>query len=350
MRVVFKKEGRMSKKELSVVIPAYNAENFIERAINSILFQKIEQEKLEIIVVENGSNDNTTSVVEAISKKVSCVKLMHSKKGVSNARNKGIDEATGKWLMFLDADDILIDEVTADELKVINEENADIFFYGHRTVAGDKPVCDDSREEIFTEAKMESCKVKVLKNPTRYMQAISKIYSRKFLCENEIKFNSSLRLSEDSEFLFRCLQKAKCVQFKNKIIYEAIPNTSSATRKLDGSKMQDYIYALKETNNYMQRESNVVREAFLIYILMHMNIAMVREVFSISNKEAFGDKYKAMCRAIKEPIFKNAIASTKMRECTSLRMAPILCMKIKCRPFAAFIYIVRALQNHIREN
>ena len=86
---------------LSIIVPAYNAENTIKQSINNLL----DNDCFEIIIIENGSTDKTTDVVEEVVDKHSNVKLLHSTPGVSNARNCGIELASGDYIAFLDADD-----------------------------------------------------------------------------------------------------------------------------------------------------------------------------------------------------------------------------------------------------
>lgn len=97
----------MSEVLLSVIIPAYHSEATLKETIESI-YREFESEiNYEIIVVENGPEDQTTQVLEKLMCKGIPVKLFHSKQGVSNARNVGIARASGTWLMFADADDTL---------------------------------------------------------------------------------------------------------------------------------------------------------------------------------------------------------------------------------------------------
>ena len=128
-----------------------------------------------------------------------------------------------------------------------------------------------------------------------------------------------------------------------------MPNFSSTIRSFDGNKTNDYILALKETYKSVQLESKAVQEAYQTYVLMHMNIAMVRENFCFNNPHNFYKKYKNMKRIVQEPIFKKAIDKTKKRECMSFRMAPILCLKLHFYFGASMIYSIRALQNYLRE-
>lgn len=98
--------GRRKMKSdimVSFIIPAYNAEKTIESCIESIISYK--GEELEVLIIENGSSDMTTEISQKLENRDARIKLYHSEKGVSNARNLGIQKATGKWIVFVDADD-----------------------------------------------------------------------------------------------------------------------------------------------------------------------------------------------------------------------------------------------------
>ena len=96
-------------KKLSIIIPAYNAENYIERCIDSILDQQYNNE-IEIIVVNDGSTDSTEGILENYCRKYPTIFKIVTKEngGVSSARNAGLDVATGDWIWFCDADDYIV--------------------------------------------------------------------------------------------------------------------------------------------------------------------------------------------------------------------------------------------------
>ena len=94
----------MTEPLISIIIPAYNAEKFLEQAVNSVKQQAYKN--WEILIIENGSSDKTTNLSEKLVQKDK-IALFHSEKGVSQARNMGIKKASGEWILFLDADDKL---------------------------------------------------------------------------------------------------------------------------------------------------------------------------------------------------------------------------------------------------
>ena len=96
----------MSSTKISVIIPAYNAEHTIDRAVGSLLVQDIDE--IEIIIVDDGSTDETFAVCEELAESDMRVRIVRKKNGgVSSARNAGLEVAHGEYVMFLDADDVL---------------------------------------------------------------------------------------------------------------------------------------------------------------------------------------------------------------------------------------------------
>jgi glycosyltransferase involved in cell wall biosynthesis len=111
---------------ISVVIPCFNSEEFISRAITSVLNQSYKD--VEIILVDNGSTDGTIELLEYFaSQHPSKIHLFHEpKKGAPAARNKGLREAKGEWIQFLDSDDELLPNKLAKQIKIAQSANIDL--------------------------------------------------------------------------------------------------------------------------------------------------------------------------------------------------------------------------------
>ncbi len=116
-----------SKLLLSIDVPVYNRENFIEECLNSILNQPVDKSLYEIICVDDGSKDNSLSILRGYEEKYSNIKVFSQEnQGASSARNYGIDKATGKYIWFIDSDDFLYNDVLNDVLNVLIEESPSI--------------------------------------------------------------------------------------------------------------------------------------------------------------------------------------------------------------------------------
>ena len=115
----------MDEKLVSVIIPAYNIEDYIGRCLDSVISQTYKN--LEIIVVDDGSRDHTGEILDNYAKKDRRIKVIHKENGgVSSARNKGIEAAEGDYIGFIDGDDLIEPEMYKTLVDLLEEENADI--------------------------------------------------------------------------------------------------------------------------------------------------------------------------------------------------------------------------------
>ena len=234
----------MNEILISIIIPAHNAEHTIENTVHSILKQNETEKKVEILVIENGSTDNTIKVVEHLSSKYDNLRLLHSDKGVTAARNKGVEEAFGEWIVFVDADDELMDDTVKVLVSDALDASADMYFYGHLNGNEARSVFDGEEKAAFSSKQLEDCKIMMLSNPTRYLQVWAKLIRRKLIVENKISFHKDLRLAEDSDYMLRCIEVAQNVKIKPEIIYKYKVSESSVMRTFDEGKIRDYSYAM----------------------------------------------------------------------------------------------------------
>ena len=208
---------------LSIIIPVYNCEKYIYQCIESIISYK----NIEIIVINDGSTDNTKEVLE----KIEGIKVFHNENhGVSYARNYGIEKAIGKYIMFIDSDDYLV----KDSLLPILEHNysEDIIYLSHDLKVNNK---NDLYMHIV--GKLKPC----IAGP------YCKIYKREFLIKNKIKYKDDLINGEDMLFNVECVNKLKNYKIVDSKIYMYRQNASSATKNFNSKiissdiKFQKYL-------------------------------------------------------------------------------------------------------------
>ena len=331
---------------ISVIIPAYNAEQTIERAIISAIRQIPDS---EVIVALNGCTDQTEEIVKKLAAQNANVKPVYSEKGVSVARNTGIEQASGEWLMFLDADDYYEDNSQQSIQRCLENTAIDLWVFGHKSGNEERRVIDGTKIQTFENSAVLNARVMMLQNPTRYMQAWGKLYRADIIKQNDLRFNTTMTLSEDSDFTLRYSKYCSGIGFVPDVIYHYSLIATSTMRQNDGSKVRHYTDAMEKTRESVSGEPEAIRKAFQTYVLMHMNIAMVREVFAVGNTNSKAEKKALMKQTASEKIFADAISSTKKGECFSLRMAPILFLKMHLDGCAALVYSTRAKQNARRE-
>lgn len=184
------------KHRFSVIIPAYNVEKYISIALESVFRQTFRD--YEIIVVDDCSTDNTYEQV----KKYDNVKLIkHSQnKASGGARNTGLNNAIGEYVIFLDADDYLHDEGVLNKLdKLIGDNNIDVVYMGFKF--------GGNRDEIVIPTE-ETCTRLYKAGKDIYPNVWSKCWNREFLNKNNIRFVEK-RYYEDVLFVYNAIMRVE---------------------------------------------------------------------------------------------------------------------------------------------
>ena len=184
----------MDEKLVSVIIPAYNIEDYIGRCLDSVLSQKYKN--LEIIVIDDGSSDRTGEILDDYEKKNHRMKVIHKENGgVSSARNIGIDRANGDYIGFVDGDDWVNPKLFETLVKLINEENADIAHCGYQMVFPDRVDYYYNTGKRVIQTKEQGLK-DLLAGEMIEPALYNKLYKRE-LFEN-VRLNENLKINEDS--------------------------------------------------------------------------------------------------------------------------------------------------------
>lgn len=189
----------MEKKEylISVIIPIYNVAIYLEQAINSIIEQTIGFDKIEVILINDGSTDNSEEICRKYQKKYpqNIKYFIQKNSGVSIARNKGLSEAKGKYINFLDGDDYWEKTAFEKSIKML-EENSDINFVAVR----DKLFGNSDKYHILDYKFDKNKIVDIMKEPTM-LQTLSTagIFRGKFI--KKYKYDEKIRYSEDAKLM-----------------------------------------------------------------------------------------------------------------------------------------------------
>lgn len=184
---------------ISIIIPVYNAELYIDECIKSILSQTISD--WELILVDDGSKDKSLVICDEYAKADERITSIHiDNSGPSYARNVALKQAKGEWVLFVDADDWLDDNTL--ELTVSNPQ-ADIIFFGFKRVRPDKiECCKPLYRGTVTNIKEIDEKLSGLLNNKNSLFGFTwnKFFRRNIITTNNLSFNNSLKIKEDELF------------------------------------------------------------------------------------------------------------------------------------------------------
>lgn len=186
---------------VSIIVPAYNCESYIEQCLDS-LFQQNEI-AIEVIVVDDGSKDHTAHILDEYAKKEERLKVCHVKNGgPSRARNIGLDNAVGDWILFVDADD-WVDADILSRLE-LNNKAADVIFFGFKRIYDDARMeeCLPEAADYATSTDAIHCQlVKLFQSKEElFGYSSNKVYKREIVERYHLRFKEGLHIREDELF------------------------------------------------------------------------------------------------------------------------------------------------------
>lgn len=197
----------------SVIVPVYNVENYLPRCIDSLLAQNYAD--LEILLIDNGSNDQSGQICENYAAQFSNITAYHiPNKGVGSARNFGLSKAKGEFICFVDADDYLVGNLFSDVESQLDSQLDLLVFSYYNSIEKNLSEIDRSAKILPTEGKKDKSDFIALFQElflTDMMYTVwNKIYRREFLEEHQIVFES-YELGEDVRFNLSVYQHVNTV-------------------------------------------------------------------------------------------------------------------------------------------
>lgn len=248
----------MENKLVSIIIPLYNNEKFIGKCLDSAINQIYSN--TEIIVINDGSTDNSVDVVKQYTLKDNRIKLINKQNtGVSDTRNIGLKHAQGEYVCFSDADDILSRDYVSYMVDLMMEDSVDIVscnsmfgnYDGRQTKKVKKRIISGEKAAI----SLLSYRVPI--------GVYSKLFKKSFLERNNIRFKSDLVIGEGFNFNMDAFQSARKVNMSNrKIYYYRRDNATSVTTKFSMKKWRNGLYAIQVIKENLSDPSPAVTKAW----------------------------------------------------------------------------------------
>ncbi len=229
-------------KKLSIIIPIYNVEKYVEKCIASVYQQNLSENDFEIIVVDDESPDGSLAIVQRIAENHSNITIISQKnKGLGGARNTGIQAAKTKYILFLDSDDFLEPNVLQTYLDLADKHDTDFVEFGVQAAYMDGRVevikSNTSNEKVYSGIDYAS--------NFKYMYSSdNKLYSREFLHSNKLLFIEHIYI-EDYEFMTRAFRKAKRIVASDVMGVNYLQSPGSITRSTDPAKKQKKLDDIK---------------------------------------------------------------------------------------------------------
>ena len=303
----------MFKDIISIIIPVYKVkEKYLRKCIESAINQTYSN--IEVILVDDGTPDNCGDICDEYAFKSNKVKVIHQENtGLSAARNRGVRESNGEWIMFLDGDDYI--DLNTCELvsKACDIQDLDIICFSYIRENNNKTkICELNGldERVYIGNECEYLMEKVLDYHAHFSTAYCKLIRKQYILDNNIFHNEILKQgAEGIEFNIRLFEKVNKVLILKKYLYHYIYNDMSISNKHDEKNHYYVLSCFDEIKKYIEKCKNSERLLQMLYnrMLNVISTIAISGYFSPQNKEHFKDKVKKYKGILDKPIVKESI-------------------------------------------
>lgn len=301
---------------VSVIVPAYNVERYIETCIDSILKQ--DYVNVEVIAVDDGATDKTPQILNKIALQEKQVKVIHKKnEGVSAARNTGLEAANGTYIIFIDGDDYIATDCVSYMVGLIESANADFAFSKKCFTMKEESQTSKCTVDIVTPEEATA----ILISPDVIVGCWNKIYKKSFLDENNIRFRTDLYYGEGLNFITTVAQRASTVVVGNKKVYfYRRNNEQSATAVFNIQKIYNGEKSIDIIENNLIVHSDRVN-AMLMLHRSNFYIGAVVKIVEHKKKKDFQNEYRQWLKYVRC----HWVTLAKRKDVSAYRKLLLLC-------------------------
>lgn len=294
-------KGRKMNSLISVIVPVYNVEKYLNRCIDSILNQTFKQ--IEIILVDDGSTDNSPIICDEYCSRYENIKVIHKENNrVAAARNDGIKIATGKYIALVDSDDWIEPNMLEEMYNKAEEFHTDITMCDLKKVGVEseytvsQPIREGYYDRSMIEVELFPCLI-MFEN-IEFPPTISNctcLFRREFLIENDLFYDEDIHYCEDSIFGSKAMYNANGFYYmKNRYFYNYFYNPNSTTSTCNMKKWDSYLIINQRLKEYFKDS----KFDFSRQIKINMLYFTLNFLGEIGKSDLVYGKKKELCKQI----------------------------------------------------
>ena len=325
--------------KVSIIVPVYNVQDYLKRCLNSILEQS--EKDFELILVDDGSQDDSGVICDEYEKKDYRIKVIHNKnQGPSMARNAGLDICNGEYVTFIDSDDYIEKDYLRIMINKMNEKNADIVICGYKMLMSKKNEIHTVKQdiEIYQKEFIEGLLIQ-----KGYGMNACKIYKRSII--GNCRFNKELTVGEDSFFILQISRNLKkCVRITD-VLYNYNVNAQSLVRKYNKNYLNNYLKSSQIISEYIYKkiDDKKIKKLTNNFTIFTLTLVIVNYCCNFErNKGNLFKEINDIKKVCKIKEYKNALKNIEFRYFSKARKLMIIALKMR-------LYIIVGVIGHIRQ-
>lgn len=270
---------------ISIIVPVYQVERYIKECIESVRWQSYSN--WEMILVDDGSRDSSGKICEQYSQLDKRIKVIHKENGgLSDARNKGFEQAIGDYVVFLDSDDYWLDKLFLEKISKHIEHNPQvevILFEAKRLLEDTKEFVKDNKLDVnfINNNSRDEIVKNLIISKTYSMSACTKVIKREFIVSNELLFKKNL-LGEDLDWFLKVILNVRYIGAIESINYIYRVRKGSITQMISLKNIEDQFWILnkwipiiqnnKEIEEYKKYYLGILAYSYVIDMLLYSQL------------------------------------------------------------------------------
>lgn len=300
---------------LSIIVAVYNVEDYLDKCLSSLLSQDLPSDEYEVVLINDGSTDNSLTIAESIKEKCSNFHIISKENGgLSSVRNCGNEYARGRYIMHVDGDDFVEKKSIKKVLEIAENNNLDLCFYGTRRYPDGKIY---SQNEKFKRREIYNGEY-LLTHGMNVSSTWCCLYSNDFIKRANIKYYDRIA-HQDVEFNLRLYPFAKRVMFIDQLVYNYCVLGESITRTKNIEKLQknvlDDIIIAHNVIEFAKKE--LCSKELCNILIKRMNSTILSDLLSFCNRKSlfgyhFAKKYIEVAQKNKVYPIKGTAMNSRM--------------------------------------
>jgi len=314
--------------KLSIIVPVYNVEEYIRPCVESIFKQGLDESTYEVILVNDGTKDNSFGVIEDIVNSHSNILIVEQKnQGLSAARNTGITKATGDYLLFLDSDDLLVENTLGNLTDELEKSLPDILYAGFVKMTNEEIDKKAFKPQEKFECRETTGRKSFLEDyDARQCYVWRAFYKKSFLEDKQLRFIPGIYF-EDVPFTTEChLEAGKCIRTDYTFyIYRQRPG--SIVSAINKKKIMDFHHVIARLWELRKKKLTPAENKQLMDAI---SITFTLEMWYIANTPALYAERKEILDDLKKRVPNLSFSGSLKNRFKSIlfKYAPNLCIKL----------------------
>jgi glycosyltransferase involved in cell wall biosynthesis len=279
--------------KISIIIPIYKAEKWIGRCLDSIFSQSVSERDFEVLCVVDGSPDKSLEILETYKMThENLIIINQDNQGVSAARNHGIEQSSGDYLLFVDSDDILLDNSLGLIFKTIDNGISEVVVCRAFINENEwQPWCG-----LFNDKEIVSSE-EAIRRGFLHGSVWGCYYNSSFIKKNNIRFPQGVSNGEDNFFFISCLYYANYIRFEDIELYRVIEESNSLSRTFDIVRLDRVVQSLEIMDSLIKNYSIINSKYYILNYIRYTCLSGL--VATVQNTEGVGYGYLRKNRVYK---------------------------------------------------